>query len=381
MKKLGLAAIAALVGFCFAGVGVVFAGSEIDAVKDQLEELTEQNEALMKKIEALEEKAGVAEGEEAEEMLSFINDHVNFSGAIEVEAGWGEDFEGEKGSSIDLATASFAFEASGGDHVSGTMAIDWDGDEDKLTIDEAFITVDGGDDLPLFFQGGRYVVPFGVYEANTLSDPLTCEVFEIKEDNLMIGSAFGPVTVSGYIFNGDSNEDGGEDHIEHFGLAANLELEAGPAAISGHLGYLSSVVDTDGLCEDFDLEADYAGGLAAQAMVELGDIGLVIIAEFITALDELEMEGNDVEPKAWHMEVDYNINVPDYPMLAALSYSGTDDLGGLYSESRLAVALGVDLGESLGVTLELAHDEDYGESDGGTGESANTFTAQLAYEF
>lgn len=115
----------------------------------------------------------------------------------------------------------------------------------------------------------------------------------------------------------------------------------------------------------------------------------VFLAEYITAIEDYKTQyipmGSPVhieaQPNAYHLEAGYNFSIVDHATLFSVAYSGTDDLQGYLPESRLAMGLGIELFEGLSLGLEFIHDEDYEESKGGTGESANGFLTQLAYEF
>jgi len=324
--------------------------------------------------------AGEVMAEEKQgEILEKLKDRVTFSGAIEVEASWSEDFEGVSESDIALATAELGVEAKIVEWAVGTLNLEWLDEDDKISVDEAFITLGGTEKIPATLKAGRYFVPFGAFETNTISDPLTLEAFETKEDAVMAGFDVAGVHGGIYAFNGDTNEGGGDDNIEHYGAHIGYTLENDDLKVNAHLGYLSSVVDSDGLSENLDLEADYVGGLAAQASVTF--VGVTLTGEYITAIDDYQpTDGASSKPSAFHLEAGYSLEL-GLPLLFALSYSGTDDLAGILPESRLAAVAGVEFVEGLGLKVEYAHDTDYDVDEGGSGEEADVVTLQLAYEF
>ena len=336
----------------------------------------ENNDEMVQKQEK-QTKPDVNQNLVQSETTPIGNEYVSFSGAIEVEASWSEDFDNVTASSIDLATAEFAFEAQVVDWATGLMAIEWDGDEDKLHIDEAFINIHNTGETPVFLQVGRFIVPFGLYEGNTLSDPLTKEAFETKENAAMVGLEFNGFYTNAYVFNGDTNEGGGDDTIEQFGANLGYRLENDNMIFDTSMDFINSVFDADGLTDGFpdSMESDYSPGVAVHATVNAYGIGL--IAEYITATDEVD----GVEPAAWQLEGFYETELANHGVIFSLGYSGTDNLGGTLPESRIAAIIGVTLFEGGALTFEYAHDKDYSIDEGGTDETADTFTTQLAYEF
>lgn len=318
--------------------------------------------------------------EKAADLAQELLERISISGAIEVEAAWSEDFDGESSSDISLATAEIALEGSLTDWAGATLALEWDEEEDKISIDEAFISLGSAELFPVQGQVGRFVVPFGVYDGNTIADPLTKEVFEAKEDALLAGFEINGFAGGIYLFNGDSSDGGGDD-IEHFGLFAGYALETETMEIDFQLGYLSSVFDSDGLTDAFEAEADYVDGMAVQASLRFA--GVVLLSEYVTALDDFrsaELGVTGLEPAAYHLEAGYNLELA-LPVYLGAAWSGSEDLGGIFPENRLAAVVGIELTEGLGLTFEYLRDYDYNEEDGGSGEEAEAVTVQLAYAF
>jgi len=85
---------------------------------------------------------------------------------------------------------------------------------------------------------------------------------------------------------------------------------------------------------------------------------------------------------AFNVEAGYTFDISGMASTVAAAYQGTDDMPGI---CRKAVSWALLPSAFLRVTtlaFEYAHDEDYDAADGGgTDESADVFTAQLAYEF
>ncbi len=164
-------------------------------VRELEAEMTKLKGAMIKQEQVSEEAAKQAAKEPAikkafeearkpappEQLAAMINKYVEFGGVIEVQAGWINDFNGVSESDIRLETAEFDFEVRVTDWVTGTLIVEWDSDEDKLTVDEAFITIGDTEIFPLFLNAGRIVVPFGISTGDPVADTLAIEAFETKE--------------------------------------------------------------------------------------------------------------------------------------------------------------------------------------------------------
>jgi len=130
---------------------------------------------------------------------------------------------------------------------------------------------------------------------------------------------------------------------------------------------------------------DHVGGWAVGSVASFGPFTL--IAEYVAATDEfaaneVAFRGAGAKPEAWQVEAAYTFTVLEKETTFALFYQGTDEaLAVGQPEERYMVGLSMALTEYVGIALEWAHDEDYGTADGGTGESADTLTAQLAIGF
>src|SRR5207245_489116 len=135
----------------------------------------------------------------AKEMIGLLK-KIQLAAAIEVEAGRRRDFNGMRTNNFTLSTAEFDFEADIVDWAKAELSLQWlscrtpcdDPAADKITVNEALITLGKPSKFPLYLKAGRGVVPFGIStgttvaakleETLTITGPLTVEVFETKED-------------------------------------------------------------------------------------------------------------------------------------------------------------------------------------------------------
>jgi len=161
-----------------------------------------------------------------------------------------------------------------------------------------------------------------------------------------------------------------------------------------NLGYINDIGDSDSLQDVIQDNIDAAGvdysdqvaGISIDGIFTYGPFN--VIAEYIMATDdfeanELSFGTGGAEPEAFNIEVGYSFNVRGIPITAALAYQGTDEAVALeLPEERIVGALSAEIFDGTALSFEWAHDDDYSNSDGGTGGSGgDTITSQLAVEF
>lgn len=345
---------------------------------------------------AKEAATGLAEEDKA--LLAKIKERlkIELGGAIELEAGWRKNFRGVSGSDFKLTTAEFDFEATVIDWAKAELSVEWDGEADKFTLNEAFITLGNSGKFPLYLKAGRGIVPFGISEGATvaarletvfsLTDPLTLAVFEAKEDYVLLGAKKGGFSAGAYVFNGRTNRRAsGEKHLDHYGATVGYSMKNDQMAFDAGIDIIDSVFDSDGLTEAFPeaLTSRYAPGIAAHVKFGIGSYSLV--AEYNGALRDVPFTRDDttfrIRPQAWMIEGAYTTEIFGRKTYAALGYSQSYDLRGAFPKWRLLPTVGIWLFEDFRLAFEYAYDEDYGTADGGTNKSAHAFTTRLTYGF
>lgn len=312
---------------------------------------------------------------------------IAVSGAIEVEAGyagWNPDQGDDTDESdISVATVELGIEVGFFDHVSGNILILYEDGED-IVVDEAFITISGGDAAPVYLSAGEMYVPFGNFESHMLSDPLTLEIAETRETAIRAGFERAGFYASGFLFNGDVDEtDAGDNTIDNFGAHAGYAMDSDAFSLDVGLSYINNLIDADGWEDVMDDEAlaleEYVPGIAAHAILTVGPVTL--IGEYATALEDIKWVdpfGNSIAEKeisAWNVEIGFAFALLEKETVAAVAIQGTDAAQNRFPESRYLISWGMGIFENTSLTFEYRNDE-YENND-----EENAFTAQVAYEF
>ena len=333
----------------------------------QTESVTRQLEALQRRIEELD-KGRIAHEDATRTVIqksfaergSNINEFVVFGGTVETLAGWAKDFDRVAASDIVLDTAELDFEITVNDWTRGSIIFEYvdgtdilfptsEGDEafvDRMNVDTAFVTIGDTQKCWLFATAGRIVAPFGISTGDPVADvltiesPLTVEVFETRQDVLMIGfegptpppPSVAPKPTPGplqpkpllfapavrklsrricpclkpappaavatttptpapppfngaiYVYNGDVY-DGGEDHVEHFGATLGYRTKGVshtrciPWSLDMDVDFNSSVFDSRFLSFEYRHllnQIGYVPGMAAHVKSSVGPVSLVV---------------------------------------------------------------------------------------------------------
>ncbi len=319
------------------------------------------------------------------DLNDFTPEKIKLSGTIEIEAGFeNNDIENEDTSDISLATAELGIEAKPVDWLTGFALLSWEDDEDKIIFDEAHITLGGTDAIPYYLQAGKFYMPFGVFETNMISDPLTLEFAEVVDTGARIGIEISGFRGSVYTFNGETDEAGEDDEIRSFGASVGYAVETDGFTLAAGADWINNILESDAMHEYVtgtgDLEDDVAG-FGLNAMIGFGPVTLT--GEYLAATDDIEFTNaaKHEAPSVWALEAGYTLEIAGKETTLALAYQATDDAAEILPESKFLTSVGVSLTEALSVALEYSKADDYSVSDGGTGDDIHAVTMQLALEF
>lgn len=322
-------------------------------------------------------------------LFQKINERVALSGVVEVEAASAEDFAGADTSDITLATVELDLDVEISEWVNAHLLLLWEEDDtERVDLDEGTITLGNPEKFPLYLTAGKMYVPFGAFESNMISDPLTLELGETRESAALVGFETSGFYGSFYAFNGDVNETGDDDAITSFGANAGYGFENDQLSLDLGVGWINNIAAADVLSEYFGAGTevqDYAAGITTHLTVNYGPF--MLIGEYLGALDafdasELDFNGSGAEPSAWNVEAAYTREIKGKETAFAVGYQKTDEALALeLPEERILATIGVGIWENTSLALEYLHDEDYSVADGGTGNDANVITLQLAVEF
>ncbi len=174
--------------------------------------------------------AGAAEREINEENLAgcLKRDGVDLYGSVEFELRTEKGFadapgEGSTTSNAD-ASVDLGLAIAPSPWVAAELQVSWD-DESPLEIDEAWVSLGNTERFPLYFTGGKMTLPFGLYESAMVSDPLTQEIGETKEQAALLGLGWQGLQASVYAYDGSTGPEEEGNGLKSYG--ANIAFQLG----------------------------------------------------------------------------------------------------------------------------------------------------------
>jgi len=336
-----------------------------------------------------------------------LEDRITINGLLEFGAAYHStdmnhgDFEHD--SDLSMTTVQLGIEAEINDWVNAEMVLLYEDasgaidayedirDGTDFDVDEAIITIANKDVTPAFMKAGKMYVPFGARLTHFPDDmgidsPLTLLLGETLEKAVLIGAEYAGFTVSAYVFNGDVEEAGGGDNvIETYGFDANYAFEDEDLGLDLLVGgsYISNIADSDWteeVLDHYDLEIDdYAEG--ADAYLHVGYQGFFVEAEYMAAVDHVNVEGEDLgKPTVWNIEAGYNYNWWRN-LEIALQYAGSDDCGSLrLPRDRYGINFNQEVFDNTVLSVGYMYDE-YATDDDLDRNTRDLIFGQLAIEF
>jgi hypothetical protein len=275
------------------------------------------------------------------------------------------------------------------DWITGFALLSWEDDDEKIIFDEAHITLGGSDAIPYYLQAGKFYMPFGVFETNMISDPLTLEFGEIVDTGAQVGIEISGFRGSVYTFNGEIDEADEDAKIRCLGASVGYGMKAGTLTLALGADWINNVLESgamgDYVTDTMDARStelkNFVAGFGLNAMLGFGPI--VLIGEYMAATDDIEFTDGfkHADPSVWALEVGYTLDIVGKATTFALAYQATDDAVDILPESKVLASVGVGITDCLFLALEYSKAEDYSVSDGGTDNDVNALTMQLALEF
>jgi len=287
-------------------------------------------------------------------------------------------------------------------------------------VDEGYILLDGGDEIPLYLKAGEMYVPFGSFESNMISDPLTLEMGETRETALEIGFESNGFYGALYAFNGDVDKDDEDSHVDNYGAKAGYGVETDAFSLDVGVSWINNIADSDGLggFEKFVTGMkeskhvafalrDYVPGVGFHGILAFGPF--TFIGEYVTLLDEPEWNVTDIvsgsmaalrltpvmkgaEAETYNIEAAYTCELGGRETVFAVGYQGTEDLerGTVFAvgyqgaedleealpEKRYIGSVGIGLYDGTTLSVEYLHDEYEDDV-----RKTDMVTAQLVVEF
>lgn len=324
-------------------------------------------------------------------IAKIADDHwvrrIAVSGLLEAEYGSAEDFAGEKTSDVTLATVELAFDAKINDKVNAHLSFLYEEDDTAYEVDEGYIDLALG---AVNVQAGQMYVPFGSFETNLISDPLTLEIGETRESVLQIGTALGPVQAAVYLFNGATRETGADDVADQMGARLAYVTEGKDQSMDIGIDYINNIADSDSITSYYE---EAYGGTTVKAYVPAQIIhanltfgSMHFIAEHLVTdrfeATELAFNGKGAEITATNIEAGFDMMIAgiDSTIGVAMQTTGEALALGLPKE-KVLLALSLNVYKYTALSFEYARSTDYDIADGGTGKEADAYTVQLAVGF
>lgn len=370
-------AIALIMGILLMGISSGHAASNLE---------------LEKRIATLEEQ------KESSAAGKSLWDRFTLSGAIELDySGSGNEDVSDKTknsstSDLDIGTIELGLDANLHKYVTAFALLKGENlssNDDKIFWDEVFFTI-AGDNMPVYFTGGKRVQPFGRYESLFINDPITQDLYEINGTGATVGytsADFFDIDLSFTLYKGETLI----NRVKDTGYGWERNNSPGYASSKTVNSYIVSAAISP--VNGMDLAVFYNSEPGdSERNTTLGGSFHFEIADFITdieyigALNREKHAADDKEYResAWVASLGYQIADP---LLVAVRYEdfNADRSADGNLDHRYSIGMNYTLFENEDFSCNLLGEYRRGEYEGNNGSAndlkLNEFFARVALEF
>ena len=244
----------------------------------------------------------------------------------------------------------------------------------EFEVDEAIVVWHALPDskLDLFF--GRQYLPFGSYETEMVSDPLTQVLGDIRGEEVFIVSTESDYfSASAYVFEGTSSLEGSDKHDQGYGFRIGYENDDYQFGVD----YVSNLAESNQFSSNEIPKS--ISGIALYGSYEWDHFTL--IGEHITSTQPLrpgDLYGEitlAAQPSATHIEVDIELNSNEVLAFAWNETRDTEELEEETTQQYWGASYSRRLYDHLTGAIEIA---EFTSADGTTDETVNL---QVIFDF
>lgn len=245
--------------------------------------------------------------ERLEEQGLTVAPGVKVGATVEVEGSAARQ-DGKTDTDLVLATAEAWLEVDLAPGVKAEASVLWEqNDTEPAELDTAFIELGGTDEIPLRLSAGRMYLPFGAFNSFMISDPLTLELGETREEAVAI--AYDTERWNAWIgaFSGERSSASGIKNAvaalawtpcDGLTMGTSYSTDIGEGA-----GYLDDLGGASG--------SGRTPGLSVYLLLERAPVSVAL--EYLGACGSLTWRDADNEllsarPRAWHVDVAYELS-------------------------------------------------------------------------
>jgi len=345
-------------------------------------------------VAAAGQDAAPAEEESASFPLLSAAKELELSATLEVTAGWTKQGD-DKDFDVNFDTAEIDLGGKVSDRLSVAVALLYEEGED-LCFDVAEFEYEFERAEGVVLHGGLLYLPFGTFETALISDPLTLELGEISAASAGLKWGNDVFEAGAYVFGGelkgdledytDDPDDAGYAAFAKLAPAEGLSFSAAFLSDIGEAGLRDAIAD---LYDDLSKEAEkegldvpwsYDGAPAVNLAVVAELDALTASAEWVAALDDLEICGEEAgKPQAWAVDLAWAV-ADDWTL--ACRYEGSKDfLPEEMPETQLAAGAEWAFDEHASVALEYAWGRFEKDEEGERPDDRHMVTGKLAVTF
>ena len=338
-----------------------------------------------------------------------------FSGYVEGQANYADQYTGSNTSDIDLTGAEIDSFIEANNWLSGYLSYAYDNGSDSqanrinssnLELSQGFVTIGDLDKSSVYSSVGQLYVPFGQYSSFMVSDPMTKTLGRTKARALVVGytnqsEAAAAPFVAAYAFKGatEVNNNDANNQVKDYGLNAGLNYSS--EKWSGKLGasYISSIAESQGMQGDGSSSTTFNGFAQSSADEDLsknvagvdvyGNLGYnnyTFLAEYTSAtehFDQADMSFNNsgAKPSALDLQAVYAFNYWRPSYISADFGKSWESLALGLPEYAYGVTYGVSVWRHALVSFQLLRNNGYSSGTTATGASTAVDTDQLGESY